>query len=1208
MRAKRSLVVVLLALGVAWAVLAGPPADGEAVAPRREGRPFKHHELIEPIYPWRVPGYGGKLKLLILSHSWVTAEFAEFAKRFDFDYDLVPIWSENLLKRSHRTAGSMVIWNRITRLLDDNDYNCILVTSYGNFPAFVWAAIYRECIEKGAGLILVNTGNPWSGMPKQIAADGFITPQDHLKAVPFAGVDWTGGYEEAVDVDPKTQMLLGFKTEEHSLRGPNVWFATNKGKARVAAFGWDRKGYSYWGTYHGPTPAGLWFPFGRVYPMADHLFAIVGKAVMWTSHREPRIRIARIVPGESKLTPAARDKLGYTIVIRTERDQVEDVVVDWEVVDEGGRRLAGDKRLVSVGPKGADAMAPLGPLPGVGQHLYLRARLLRNENVLDWGTSHVEITYPRDTWTFTVADGTLHDETKPLIARIELKGNERADALRVDLIDSWNRTVRSVQTKPTGRVTQIPVPLTDALGLAFRLRAVELRAGRVVGQKETFCTLERIPQHKYWGIRSTSATSTPTGWYLTHLNRLYGMNFYRTRGAPLFANTLRGFAFGVYSYYGRITGPIAPDLSATYRDFIDKDVLTVKAYAASLYDFGDDTGVGKGLFHSRARTKELRQAEEDQDWARFLAYLKTVYKTHAELSDSWAVKLGKWEDASRQHIIDEQKKKNMVPLLDYRQYQEHLYAGHLRHMREILRKELPWAKTTLNAWGNIGENMPILAAELDGMVPYYRPYTLRKVRGILGRDKMLGFVTGAYYGENTNRRFLSFIPWETVLLGGNVVWVWGTGCIDRDGGFSDPTYPIFESARQIGLGLGELLANASWDNEGVFILLSPASNHAQEMGPKLGMANNSGETFCAVLEELQTGYDYIASADVAAGALMARKARVLFLPYSVGMTPAVQQRVREFVQAGGIVVADFRPATRTPRGRPLAQGGLDDLFGVSARTMADPVGHGALPGTDLATMVDRATVARDAKVGGRVGDAPILLARTQGKGRTLLFNCFVGKYRTLLSAGRGDSMTEWMSKALADTGVPVRGFGRQPAGTKVFRYRRAGIEYLAVSRSDIPGTPERVKLTLPLGAVRHVYNVRGGGSLGRMDRLVIDVGKQEAHVFALSPAPLAPFEAVIGAETVRPGEAAVLSIDSGRAGAERLLRLDVEDASGNPYTITGRLHWTRGGRCEIRWATALEDPPGLYYLTLTDIDTGQTIKAAVRVAGAPVIESKGGAQ
>lgn len=1190
-------------------ILLSTLAAAQTVPPRRFARPFKGHELLQPVYPWRVPGAGGKLKLLILAHSWTTPEFAEFAKRFDFDYDLVPIWSENSLGRSYQRADSLKLWRRITGLLERNKYDCILITSYGSFPLHVWEAIYRECVASRAGLLVLNTAGAYSGMPKQLESDGFMERGECLKEIPIRAVDWTGCYDEQVSVDEKG-VFTGFQTEEFPLydkvglpaprsKERYVAFGEHQSGARYALFGWQKSGYVYWSIHHGVCPNQLFFPFGRVYPMADHLFAIVGKAVLWASHREPTVRFVQVTPSGTKLEPAARDILKYEVVLANDGAEGAEIVLEWEVVDESETQLAQGSRSLSIPGGERGLKVSLSQVPGTGKHLYFRARLLYMDCVADWATSHLEIAYPEDTWELTVANTTLNAPGTPFVAQIDLRETSDVDQLRVNLFDSWSRLVKRVEATPKKGVNELRVPTDDTFGVSFRLQAQKLKDGRVTGQKEQFCTLLRVPQCRYFGIRSTSSSSTVTGWYLSQLNRLYGINFYRTRGIPYFANNHFGFSFGVYSYYGRITGPISPDMEETYEKFVANDVLPVKPYAGYLYDFGDDTGVGKGLFRSSAKTKEEKAEQERKDWARFVEYLKTVYTDVGQLTANWRVKTDSFEALTRAHVAEEQKKQNLVPLLDYRQYQEWLYARHLRHMRKLLTEQMPWAKVTLNGYGNIGRNFEIVAKEVDSLVPYYRPFHLREIRGILGRDKSLGTVSGSYYGEHVDKRFLAFIPWENLLLGGNVIWLWGTGCIARDGGFSNPTYPIFESAREIASGVGELLAAADWRNDGIYILHCPRSNHAQSMGPKLGMTSSSSSTFCSALEELQVAYDFIASSQVAKGALAQRDARALFLPYSVGLEPGVQQAIRDFANAGGLVIADLRPATRTPHGRPLDKGGLDDLFGVKQKAVANPITYGRLPGTDIDTMADGSTQPIKAGVGAKVGDAPVLLTNTHGKGRTLLFNCFLGKYRTLLAAGRSDALTDWIADALSGVGLRVRPYGKLTAGTRVFRYDRGRVRYLTLYREDVPGTPERTAITLPLPSERHVYDVRNGGYLGAQSRIVREVGKQEAHVLALSKTPFPPLQVAVLTPQVQAGQAAIIQAKCGSVSPDRLLRVDVVGPDGNPYPITGRLLWAKDGETPIRWPTALSDQPGLYRLSVTDIDTGQRWTAGVRIGGLP---------
>ncbi len=1156
-------------------------------------RDFASHQLLTPVYPWRTPASQGKIKILILAHSWTTPEMAEFAKRFDFDYDLVPIWSEEFLDRSWKSEGTRKLHRRIISLLTEKTYQCILITSYGNFPATVWEAIYRQCVGKKTGLLLFNTGGYFgSFMPKQMEKDGFWKNEYCLKDIPFSGVSWSGFYQEMLEMDSRGN-FAGFQQQSYQLSG-KVSFAQRPEGSRIILFNWQKEPYAYWSIHHGISPAGLFFPFGRIFPMADHLFALVGKAVVWASHCEGKLKIVSVSPSDSEVSPLEKDSLRYAVTVRNESSQKKTATIVWEALDENEVVQDSGKYQLTVAATG-EKTVKLNHLPDTGQHLYFRCRLLQGDKVTDWGSSHLKVVYPENILSFSVSNGTLNPANQPFRCQLAFNGIMPGDKIRIHVYDGWGRLVRAVEKEISGPRMEVLVDTRDLSGYAFRLKAMVLRNGKAQANKDQFCTLlEPLGRH-YYNIRADSATSTVTGWYLSRLNRLYGLNFYRTKGSPLSANMMFGFRFGVYSYYGRIVGPVPPEMEKTYEKFVEEDVIPVKPYGGYLYDFGDDTGVGQGLFKSRAATDQQRQAEEQKDWQNFISYLKTVYRDAAELSENWQIPVQNFTEITREQVTEQQKKKNLVPLLDYRQYQEWLYASHLRKMKSLLQEKIPWAKVTLNGYGDIGKNFDLVCREVDSLVPYYRPSHLRVLRGILGRDKYLGTCTGAYYSDSTDKRFLSFIPWETVLLGGNTVFLWGAGCISGDGGLSESTYPIFESCRELAQGIGELLACSEWQNDGFYILYSPASNHAQESFPHLGRTKNSSESFATFLEELQIGYDYISSFKLAAGELLRTKARVLFLPYSVGLEVQAQKAIREFVSSGGVVIADFRPATRTVHGKLLPAGGLDDLFGVRQKKVEEYCCRGNLGETGVETLADLSTEPAGARPAGWVGKAPVLLTHKYGQGQTLLLNCFIGKYRSLYADNRAGALTEWLVSALKLAGINGRPYGYLPSGTRVFRYNHKGLELMAVYREDLPGTPERKVLTLLLPGEKAVYSLRSGKFLGELTKLEISVGKLEPVILALSERKMPRFQ-VKSFRQVCPGETLRMTVSSS-GNLSRLLRLDVFQPDGLLHSGSGRLFWLEGEKTEVTWLPALSDLTGLYRLEITDIITGQKEVFPVTVKG-----------
>jgi len=81
-----------------------------------------------------------------------------------------------------------------------------------------------------------------------------------------------------------------------------------------------------------------------------------------------------------------------------------------------------------------------------------------------------------------------------------------------------------------------------------------------------------------------------------------------------------------------------------------------------------------------------------------------------------------------------------------------------------------------------------------------------------------------------------------------------------------------------------------------------------------------------LIEDLNLQYEFLGPHQIISGALSAGRFKVLILPQSIAMSADEVARVREFVEDGGMVIADCRCATMNERGRDLGKGQLDTLL------------------------------------------------------------------------------------------------------------------------------------------------------------------------------------------------------------------------------------------------------------------------------------------
>ena len=83
-----------------------------------------------------------------------------------------------------------------------------------------------------------------------------------------------------------------------------------------------------------------------------------------------------------------------------------------------------------------------------------------------------------------------------------------------------------------------------------------------------------------------------------------------------------------------------------------------------------------------------------------------------------------------------------------------------------------------------------------------------------------------------------------------------------------------------------------------------------------------------LIEDLGLQYEFVGRGHIEEGKLGASQYRVLILPQSLAVSAAEASAIRQFVYAGGLLIADYRAASMNEHGRDLGHGQLDDVFGI----------------------------------------------------------------------------------------------------------------------------------------------------------------------------------------------------------------------------------------------------------------------------------------
>jgi hypothetical protein len=212
--------------------------------------------------------------------------------------------------------------------------------------------------------------------------------------------------------------------------------------------------------------------------------------------------------------------------------------------------------------------------------------------------------------------------------------------------------------------------------------------------------------------------------------------------------------------------------------------------------------------------------------------------------------------------------------------------------------------------------------------------------------------------------------------------------------------------------------------------------------------------FMRVVEDLGLQYNFVSYEQVETDELINGGYKVLLLPESVAMSPLEAQKIREFVEAGGTVIADNMTGTMDEHCRRLAHGQLDDLFGIvrgAAGWSSKPLG-GTYAEDMYGFEADIQPVSGDAQQ--TDSGVPVVIRNQVGSGRAVYLNLAMhdyGKFR--LAPPRGEGFRTLFSQLLKEAGVEpsIRvidtATGARAACLEVWRYQADDGRYVALMRN-----------------------------------------------------------------------------------------------------------------------------------------------------------------
>lgn len=604
--------------------------------------------------------------------------------------------------------------------------------------------------------------------------------------------------------------------------------------------------------------------------------------------------------------------------------------------------------------------------------------------------------------------------------------------------------------------------------------------------------------------------------------------------------------------------------------------------------------------------------------AAYQEYLHGEYGTIAALNASWGsayagfgdVRLLKEDDAAEKEAL---RIANFPRWYDRQAYQSHNFCKLCERFGAAFRRIDPASLCGFEGSGTFKDG-----DDLDGFVranTFWSPYpgpADEVVRSIAPRD----FPRANWMGYTKDADTLLEKYWRMVTRGSDSVWWWRWDCIGRFHGWLAPNldpYPavkeIIADTRIVRDGLGRLLKQADMQDDAVGMLYSQPSAYAAgiQSSPSFGTYQAEHTAWHQALRGLGLNFRYVTDAMLRRGEAGLDRFKVMVLPMAQAMSAAEAQQLRDWVDAGGTLIADVRPAIYDGHLKALASGALDDVFGIRRIGLTNAVVRNAsLTGTVAGVGVamnlvrvktDGGVVATTAQSLGGPDAPPLFAIHAFGKGRAVLLNLALSSYPSLAVATIPEAAADPLRALLLLGGVrpalTVTGAdARRLLNAETFRWRDGDVEIVSVFRPA--GTAEGARIGLPES--RFVYDLKAGRSLGRLESIDLTITPSRAQFYVLSPRELDAARVTVDRSTVARGGLVRATLRYPRAASRRAARVELVQPDGrvaawlNPVVVVDS-----GKNATVHVPVAFNDPPGTWTLRAVDLYGGMEASCRFRV-------------
>lgn len=510
----------------------------------------------------------------------------------------------------------------------------------------------------------------------------------------------------------------------------------------------------------------------------------------------------------------------------------------------------------------------------------------------------------------------------------------------------------------------------------------------------------------------------------------------------------------------------------------------------------DEAGLGQSVCYSPHCLKAFRE------------HLQVVYPSLQALNQEWGCQFPDWEAVTPVQFKELPDQNRMGRWLDHKMFMSwtfaHKWCG---SVISALKEAVPGTKAGLS-----GTQNPGYGYDWVQMMPHFEflAYYSGIQRTLVHSFSPPGFKGGQWSGGYTPahiryEQYNHTTLWDNLFRGAGLIPNWHGSAMLGDLTPSESLCVYSETLKEIKRGAGKLVLSAKESPE-VAVLYSHASFFAAVGTIGSNEWQQTQNSWNALLSDLKIPFRFLAYNDLAQNGVPANY-KVVILPAVLSLSDQESTALRQFVERGGTLLADFAPGRFNQHGTRGENPILSRLFPTSSTAIAP--------------------LARELTINGVTGkfrlaeaEVPVFSEKKLGSGRAILANLMPGGYQNINLGGGGEvamvasgaaqfclNLRRIFSSLLQECGVtplcrittlngelyPCMTILRQDGPNYVFGLLQTNYQG---TKFDFDKFTE-VKVELPCSG--YIYSVREGKYIGQGNSFTCNVVDGWSQLYSIMP-------------------------------------------------------------------------------------------------------------